>query len=85
MCEYSIGELEEHCKRQIRRLSPLTRGHQEHLLTLKIIEDNRQLFSQINKKNEIIDLMAKEIKERNYNFTNKDIKEIKQYFEKRLE
>ena len=37
------------------------------------------------KQDKIIDLMAEEIKERNYNFTNKTKKEIKQYFERKSE
>ena len=56
------------------------------------LEDNRkntcELLKQdliIRGKDKQIDLMAKEIKERNYNFTNKNIKEIKQYFEKQAE
>lgn len=40
------------------------------------------LQKEIKEKDKQIDLMAKEIKERNYNFTNKNIKEIKQYFER---
>lgn len=43
------------------------------------------LQKEIKEKDKQIDLMAKEIKERNYNFTNKNIKEIKQYFEKQAE
>ena len=56
------------------------------------LEDNRkntcELLKQdliIREKDKQIDLMAKEIKERNYNFANKNIKEIKQYFEKQAE
>ena len=56
------------------------------------LQDNRkntcELLKQdliIRGKDKQIDLMAKEIKERNYNFTNKNIKEIKQYFEKQAE
>ena len=56
------------------------------------LEDNRkntcELLKQdliIREKDKQIDLMAKEIKERNYNFANKNIKEIKQYFEKKVE
>ena len=56
------------------------------------LENNRkntcELLKQdliIREKDKQIDLMAKEIKERNYNFTNKNIKEIKQYFEKQAE
>ena len=56
------------------------------------LQDNRkntcELLKQdliIKEKDKQIDLMAKEIKERNYNFTNKNIKEIKQYFEKQAE
>ena len=40
------------------------------------------LQKEIKEKDKQIDLMAKEIKERNYNFANKNIKEIKQYFER---
>ena len=43
------------------------------------------LQKEIKEKDKQIDLMAKEIKERNYNFTNKNIKEIKQYFERQAE
>ena len=39
----------------------------------------------LKEKDKEIDLMAKEIKERNYNFANKNIKEIKQYFERQAE
>ena len=39
----------------------------------------------LKEKDKEIDLMAKEIKERNYNFANKNIKEIKQYFERLAE
>ena len=42
------------------------------------IEDN-------DKKDKIIDLMAEEIKERKYVFTNKTKKEIKQYYERKSE
>lgn len=56
------------------------------------LEDNRkntcELLKQdliIREKDKQIDLMAKEIKERNYNFANKNIKEIKQYFERQAE
>ena len=55
------------------------------------LEDNRkntcELLKQdliIREKDKQIDLMSKEIKERNYNFTNKNIKEIKQYFENKV-
>ena len=36
-------------------------------------------------KDNIIDLMAEEIKERNHNFTNKSLKEIKQHYERKVE
>ena len=36
------------------------------------------------KKDKIIDLMAEEIKERKYVFTNKTKKDIKQYFESKV-
>ena len=56
------------------------------------LEDNRkntcELLKQdliIREKDKQIDLMAKEIKEENYNFANKNIKEIKQYFERQAE
>ena len=58
--------------------------HSEEITT-EMNNDINKLLSEIREKDKQIDLMAKEIKERNYNFTNKDIKEIKQYFEKRLE
>ena len=44
----------------------------------QLIEDN-------DKKDKIIDLMAEEIKERKYVFTNKTKKEIKQYYERKSE
>lgn len=40
---------------------------------------------EIEKKDKIIDLMAEEIKERKYVFTNKTKKDIKQYFERKSE
>ena len=41
--------------------------------------------TEIEKLNRQIDLMAEEIKERKYVFTNKTKKEIKQYFERKSE
>lgn len=41
--------------------------------------------AEIEKKDKIIDLMAEEIKERKYVFTNKTKKDIKQYFERKSE
>lgn len=41
--------------------------------------------AEIEKLNRQIDLMAEEIKERKYVFTNKTKKEIKQYFERKSE
>ena len=41
--------------------------------------------AEIEKKDKQIDLMAEEIKERKYVFTNKTKKDIKQYFERKSE
>lgn len=48
----------------------------------KTLEESAQ---EIKKKDKMIDLMAEEIKERNYNFTNKSLKEIKQHYERKVE
>ena len=47
------------------------------------IESNRDNIMEIIKKDKIIDLMTKELKERRYIFMNIPKKEIKQYFDRK--
>lgn len=80
--EKTINKLKRHNKELLRKL----RNRVKEVKKLTKYSFYKKEFATLNKKlkekNKQIDLMAKEIKERNYNFTNKNIKEIKQYFER---
>lgn len=52
---------------------------------LALRNELKQCIKDKEKQDKIIDLMAEEIKERKYVFTNKTKKEIKQYFERKSE
>lgn len=50
-----------------------------------VLDMLKEKDKEIKQKDKIIELMAEELRERNYNFANKSIKDIKQYFERKLE
>lgn len=53
-----IEDLKAHCVEQMRKLPKTSKMYEEHLLTLAIIDTNKKYFDEIEKKDEIIDLMA---------------------------
>ena len=56
-----IEDLQAHCVEQMRKLPKTSKMYEELLLTLAVIDTNKKYFDEIEKKDKIIDLMAKYI------------------------
>lgn len=63
-----VEDLQAHCVEQMRKLPKTSKMYEEHLLTLAIIDTNKKYFDEIERKDKIIEEMARFI-------TNKDIDE----------
>ena len=63
-----VEDLQAHCVEQMRKLPKTSKMYEEHLLTLAIIDTNKKYFDEIERKDKIIEEMARFM-------TNKDIDE----------
>lgn len=83
-----VEDLQAHCVEQMRKLPKTSKMYEEHLLTLAIIDTNKKYFDEIERKDKIIEEMAKEMFYENNRNVEKQhfqkIEEIIKYFKRRI-